>query len=1008
MRYKFEDCTLDTRQFELSHGGVRLPLRRKVFQVLVFLIEQRDRVVSRDELLAQVWPNQCVGDETLTSCVKAARQAVGDSGRAQRVIRTVHGRGLQFVAAVTATDASIPLTTPKGSPSGLAPASHTPGLLVGREAELTTLHRWYTTAQQGMRQVGFITGEAGMGKTALVEAFVARVASEGAAWIGHGQCIDQYGTAEAYLPVLEALGRLCRGPDGAYFLAWLRQHAPSWLVQMPAVLQTEDRNALRHLAGDATQARMLRELAEALERLTAERPLLLTLEDLHWSDGATLDWLAYVARRRDPARLLVLATFRPAEARGAARPISLRTRELLVHGQATELALGTLSAADVATFVARRFGEGPFVAELAPVLHQRAEGKLLFLVTMVADLVHRGVLQHGPAGWKLTVPLDMTTVGVPESLRVLIEQQFERLAPAEQAVLEAASVAGVDFSAAAVAAGVGASVEDIDTRCAMLAQQGQLVCADGLATWPDGTVVGRYSFEHALYREVIYERIPVGCRTRLHQRIGTWEGQAYGTYGEKRAAELAMHFERGHDYRRAVYYLQQAGAHAIQRGAHREAICLLSKGLQLLTTWPDTLERAQQELAIQLALGAPLIATRGWAAPEVEQTYTRAWALCQQLEETAPLPSILLGLGSFAAGRGQLPKARELLEHALTRAQLVQDDQSLVRGYAMLGMTLLFLGELAAAHAHLEQGITLSDPQTHDGSSFPPPWEPHVTCLVYDGFALWLLGYPEQALQRSHDALTRAKQLAHPYSIASALKFAAVLHQFRRETWQTQTFAEATLALARDQRFVAREAEATRLQGWVLAMQGQEEGILLIRQGVAAARASGEVLQGFWPALLAEAYGRAGQPEAGVPVLAEAGMRSLQYEERLGEAELYRLAGELLLQAGVHPQATGVFSSDDTHVLPESPEACFLQALAIARRQQAKSLELRAAVSLGRLWQHQGKRIAAHQLVAEVYEWFTEGFDTADLQEAQALLAELAYEPPASLQGELIGIGREK
>jgi tetratricopeptide (TPR) repeat protein len=428
----------------------------------------------------------------------------------------------------------------------------------------------------------------------------------------------------------------------------------------------------------------------------------------------------------------------------------------------------------------------------------------------------------------------------------------------------------------------------------------------------------------------------------------------------------------------------------------------------LLTTWPDTLERAQQELAIQLALGAPLIATRGWAAPEVEQTYTRAWALCQQLEETAPLPSILLGLGSFAAGRGQLPKARELLEHALTRAQLVQDDQSLVRGYAMLGMTLLFLGELAAAHAHLEQGITLSDPQTHDGSSFPPPWEPHVTCLVYDGFALWLLGYPEQALQRSHDALTRAKQLAHPYSIASALKFAAVLHQFRRETWQTQTFAEATLALARDQRFVAREAEATRLQGWVLAMQGQEEGILLIRQGVAAARASGEVLQGFWPALLAEAYGRAGQPEAGVPVLAEAGMRSLQYEERLGEAELYRLAGELLLQAGVHPQATGVFSSDDTHVLPESPEACFLQALAIARRQQAKSLELRAAVSLGRLWQHQGKRIAAHQLVAEVYEWFTEGFDTADLREAQALLAELEYEPPASLQGELIGIGREK
>jgi tetratricopeptide (TPR) repeat protein len=558
-----------------------------------------------------------------------------------------------------------------------------------------------------------------------------------------------------------------------------------------------------------------------------------------------------------------------------------------------------------------------------------------------------------------------------------------------------------------VAAGVGAPVEDIDTRCAMFARQGQLVCADGLATWPDGTVTGRYRFGHALYQEVIYERIPVGCRTRLHQRIGAWAEQAYGSCGEERAAELAMHFERGHDYRRAVHYLQQAGAHAIQRGAHQEAISLLSKGLELLTTWPEMPERAQQELAIQLALGAPLIGTRGWAAPEVEQTYTRAWALCQQLEETTPLPPILLGLGSFAAGRGQLQKARELLEHALARAQLVQDDQSLVRGYAMLGMTLLFLGDLAAAHAHLGQGLSLFDSQTHYGSSFPSPWEPHVACLVYDGFALWLLGYPAQALQRSHDALTLAQQLAHPYSIASALKFAAVLHQFRRETWQTKALADATLAVAREQRFVAREAEATRLQGWALAMLGQEEeGLRLIRQGVAAAHGSGEVLQGFWPALLAEAYGRAGQPGAGLRVLAEAGVRSLQYEERLGEAELYRLAGELLLQAGVHRRASEVFSPDDIRVLPESPEACFLQALAIARRQQAKSLELRAAVSLGRLWQRQGKRIAAHQLVAEVYEWFTEGFDTADLQEAQTLLAELAYESPAPPRAELIGIGR--
>ena len=337
--------------------------------------------------------------------------------------------------------------------------------------------------------MGFITGEAGIGKTALVEAFVAQVATEADVWIGHGQCIEQYGTGEAYLPVLEALGRLCRGPEGAHFLAWLRQQAPSWLAQMPALLPDADRDACQRLAQDVTQARMLRELAEALESLTAERPLILVLEDLHWSDGATLEWLAYVARRRDPARLLVLGTYRLAEARAVAHPLYAVTRELLVHGQGAELVLGALSVAEVATYVTQRFGEGALAAELTPVLYQRTQGNPLFLVTMVADLVQRGVLRESPTGWERTAALDTATVGVPETLRHLIEQQFERLAPAEQAIVEAASVAGVDFSAAAVAAGVGTSVEDVDIRCARLARQGQFVQAHGtddLARWHRG------------------------------------------------------------------------------------------------------------------------------------------------------------------------------------------------------------------------------------------------------------------------------------------------------------------------------------------------------------------------------------------------------------------------------------------------------------------------------------------------------------------------------------------
>jgi tetratricopeptide (TPR) repeat protein len=494
-----------------------------------------------------------------------------------------------------------------------------------------------------------------------------------------------------------------------------------------------------------------------------------------------------------------------------------------------------------------------------------------------------------------------------------------------------------------------------------------------------------------LYQEVVYDRIPVGCRTRLHQRIGVWEEQAYGTCAGERGAELAMHFERGQDYRQAVHYLRQAGVHAIQWCTHQEAIHLLSKALEILTRWPEGPERDQQELDIQLALSTPLCTTRGWAALELEQTYTRAWALCQQLGETAPLCPILLGLGICAIGRGQLQKAQELLERTLTLAQQQHAAESLMRGYTVMGITLLFLGEFVAAHAHFEQGIAVSEVQMRQSPPCPVPWHPHLTCLGYDALTLWLLGYPEQAVQRSHAALSLAQQWGHPYTTASALRFAAVLRQFRRETQQTQTCAEAMLALAREQRFVAREAEATRLHGWVLVMQGHEEGgIRMIQQGLAAIRATGEALQLLWPAMLAEAYGRAGQPEEGLGVLTEVIGRSPQPEEHLGEAELYRLAGELLQQIGMRRRA-----AYDTQVLPESPEACFLQALAIARRQHARSLELRAAISLGHLWRGQGQRAAAHQLLLEVYSWFTEGFDTADLQAAQALLTDLAGASPA-------------
>jgi predicted ATPase len=426
-----------------------------------------------------------------------------------------------------------------------------------------------------------------------------------------------------------------------------------------------------------------------------------------------------------------------------------------------------------------------------------------------------------------------------------------------------------------------------------------------------------------------------------------------------------------------VAHWQKAGQRAVERSAHAEAISHLTKGLEVLKTLPDTRTRAQQELALQNTLGPVLMAIKGWAAPEVEATYARARALCQQVGETPQLFPALMGIGTFYMASGKLQTARELREQLLSLAQRQQEPVPLLHAHLALGATLLWLGELAQARVHLEQGIRLYDQNPSHSPSFAGD-DPGVSGRRLVALVLWLLGYSDQALRRSHEALTLAQELSQPFSLAFALAHAALLHQFRYEAQAAQERAEAGIALAREQGFARWEAWGTIIGGWALAAQGQrEEGIAQIRQGLAAWQAAGQELgRPVFLALLAEAYGKVGQAEAGLSVIVEALALMDKIGERDYEAELYRLRGELLLR----------------HTVPDAPqaEACFQQALIVGRHRQAKSLELRAALSLSRLWQQQGKRAAARQLLAEVYGWFTEGFDTPDLQEARALLDALA------------------
>src|SRR5215831_2188691 len=325
--------------------------------------------------------------------------------------------------------------------------------------------------RQGQRQIGFIVGEPGIGKTALVDTFVAQMSATEDIWVGHGQCIDHYGAGEPYLPVLEALGRLCRGPQGASLVALLRQYAPSWLVQMPALLSPADREALQRATDGATPKRMLRELTEALDRLTAERPLVLVLEDLHWSDVSTLAWLTYVARRRDPARLLILGTYRPGDAMVRAHPVRTVMTELIQHQQGAALVLDALSAADVAAYLCQRLRVRGLPDALVSALHQRTRGYPLFLVLLVDEMLRQGLLGEDATAWEIATVVETVSATIPESLCLMIEQQFEQLSPAEQQVLEAASVTGLGCTVAAVAAGLDAEESAVDDVCAALVRR---------------------------------------------------------------------------------------------------------------------------------------------------------------------------------------------------------------------------------------------------------------------------------------------------------------------------------------------------------------------------------------------------------------------------------------------------------------------------------------------------------------------------------------------------------
>jgi DNA-binding winged helix-turn-helix (wHTH) protein/predicted ATPase len=995
-------------------------LRPKAIAVLRYLIEQRERIVPQEELRQAVWPDVVVSQAVLKVCIQEIRAALNDDVRTPRFIVTAPRRGYRFIASLLLTPPVISgqfsvLSTDKAGEESWQLATGNWQLtthLVGREAELTHLSQWLEYARQGERQIVLVSGEPGIGKTTLVDAFVSQLIVAPDVWVARGQCIEHYGASEAYLPMLEALEDLLRQPRCKSLVAVLNQQAPTWLAQLPAFHgehgEIDQPRLQRHML-NATPERMLREMATALEVLTADNlrrnlPLLvLVLEDLHWSDYSTLDLLSAIAQRRGTAKLLLIGTYRPVDVLATAHPLRTVAQELRRHYRCHELPLAGLDESAVAAYLTARFPgkvtNDLSLQEWARALHQRTEGHPLFLVSVVDDLVNRRLLDQERSPSELYGKGEFISAIVPDNLRESVATQVERLPSEAQQILEAASIAGMECTTAAVAVALDADLVAVEEHCARFARQQLFLQPVGAETWPDGTVTTRYRFRHSLHQNMMYDRVTAVRRLRLHQRIGERTEAGYGSQTNQISAELARHFEQGRDFRRAVPYLGQAAQSAMHKHAYREAIDLLNKAIQLLETWPETAERLQQELSLQITLGIALLMTRGFTAPETEAAYARAHTLCQYIGEDPRLFPVLEGLQTFYAVRGELPKAHILAEQMLTLARQTQTSSLLLEAHHVIGDSFLMQAEFTRAHAHLEQAIALYDPQQHSAHAFMySGHDPGVCCLGYEGFVLWDLGRLDQSLRQSQRAIALAREIAHPYSQAMAFFHNAYLHYLRREGPLTQKQAEAAMAIGTEHGFPDWIMTGMILRGWALAQQGQvEEGLAQIRQGMAACQAMGVGLG--WSGMafqLADACGKAGRHEEGLHVLEEALVKLHQTGELCYETELHRLKGELTLQQESQKsksKSQKSKSSTPQHPTPSTQaeaEGYFLKAIEIARQKEAKSLELRAALDLSRLWKQQGKKKKARHLLGEIYPWFVEGLDTPDLREARMLLATLA------------------
>ncbi|MEM9177346.1 MAG: AAA family ATPase [Myxococcota bacterium] len=935
---------LDASQRQLTRDGAAVELQPKALEVLCFLVARADRVVSRQDLIEGVWDGLSVSSDAVRFAIKELRRGLGDAATDPRFVETVARRGWRFTGSAARVGEDAWILEGRDAASREAPSRDeaTREPFVGREKELGELLDGLSKAQEGLRPMRFVRGEAGIGKSRLVQAFCETAGRVADTFCAVGACAEPVGPGMPYAPLFEIVEQIVDrlGRDRAVTL--LRQEAPTWLVQLPALTAPEDRVALEAEIQGATQTRMIREWARWIERVAETQTIVLVVEDLQWADPSTLDALLFLARRADRARLLLVVTLRPATTTsGTASVVEARIETLATRGQAQPVVPRAFEEDGIRAYLGARFGEGALGDEgeaLVRALAAASSGNPLFVVSLVDDWIESGHLRQVGGRWTLATPLPREAV--PIRLKPLIQRQLAGLEAPLLAVLEAASLVGPEFCAAEIAAALDRALDDVESDCDGLLADGRFVVGCGALAWPDGTVSSRYRFNHALHRDVLVEGLSDGRRSRLSLALGERLLLAFAGREDEVAAELARHFDRGLDLARAAGFYARAGVAAARRFANPEAVALLRSALERMAQ-RDFEGRSALELGARLALCAPLAAVAGYASSELEENLAQLEAGTIGLEDTVELFPAILGLWSLHFVRADFDRTARSGERMLALAARADSPVLTLQANQSAGHSLFYQGRVEEAQTHYARAVEGYDVERHARQDYSVGDDPLVLVTSCRALSEWFLGRSDAAVRSAVHAVEVGERLAHPPSLALACTYGAVLHQLRGDVPGTLAWSERSLALTTAEGIALWRELSRILHGWATA-QGEASdlpvGLEEIRAGIAGWRATGARLGlPHFLCLSASVETRAGKFEDAAATLETARQLAAETGQALFRSETERFEGDLLRDRAER--------TDDASAR-SAARARYVRALDLAQADRLPGPALQAALAL--------------------------------------------------------------